>query len=596
MLFNVEVQETIKQITKSISAVLNVEVIVADKNFNIVGGTAKHQGDYRIDYNGIYSTVLKTGKTIILENPGYNQLCKRCHLYQKCPETMEIDCPIKYNNNIIGIISLVGLTKKHKELLLSKKRDYAVFLERMSELITNKVNDIYKTKEINFIAQQLEHVVNNVSEGFIMTDENGSITYGNHNAKKLLELSINILGKKIYDIAPSSLLVDAIAKKSNIEEREYSYVNAEGKFIRCYIKFNTIICNDNNTKGFIATIRDVDDVKKSSLNLLGESQKYTKLQDIKGKSEKILRIKEQVLIATKSTSTVLIQGATGTGKGIIARAIHYNTVGREGPFVVINCSAIPAELLESELFGYEEGAFTGAKKGGKIGKFELANKGTIFLDEIGDMQIYMQSKLLRVLDSKKIQRVGGLKEIDVDIRILAATNKDLHNLVLSGKGQFREDLYYRLNVIPIFMPTLSERKEDIQGLVKFLLTRYNYIFKKNIKGLDSKTNDIFMSYPWPGNVRELENIIEYCMNVENDTIISYHNLPQYLKIYDINNNDCKNSLKSILDKYEKEILYKKKKEYGHTSYAKKLIADELDLSMPTLYRKWNFHDIDNYQK
>ncbi|MEA2016385.1 MAG: sigma 54-interacting transcriptional regulator, partial [Actinomycetota bacterium] len=456
--------------------------------------------------------------------------------------------------------------------------------------------DVYKTKEINFVAQQLEHIVNNVSEGFIMTDENGNITYGNDNTKKLLKIDNNIVGKKIYDIAPFSQIVDAIEKKFNIEEREYNFANTEGKFIRCYIKLNTIISNEGNIIGFIAIIKDVNDVKKTLSNLLRESQRETKLQDIKGKSKVVFKIREQVIMATKSTSTVLIQGATGTGKGLVARAIHYNTMGRDGPFVVINCSAIPAELLESELFGYEEGAFTGAKKGGKIGKFELANKGTIFLDEIGDMQIYMQSKLLRVLESKKIQRVGGLKETDVDVRIIAATNHNLHNLVFSGHGQFRKDLYYRLNVIPIFIPPLSERKEDIPGLVEFLLVRYNHIFKKNIKGLDTQTKDIFMSYLWPGNVRELENVIEYCMNVENGTIISYHNLIQYLKTYATNNNNHKNSLKSILHKYEKEILIEKMSKHGHTLYSKKIIAKELNLSLPTLYRKLRFYNIDSYHK
>ena len=596
MLSNIEVKEIIRQITKSISAVLDVEVIVVDRKYNIVGGTATHQGDIRIKYHEIYRKIFNTGETLIIENPGYNKLCEKCQLYKKCPETAEIDCPIRFKKEIIGIISLVGLTKKHKELMLSKKKDYAIFLERMSGLITSKLNDVYKTEEINFIAQQLKHVVNNVCEGFITVDTNGNITYCNHNAKKILKVDKNIVGKKIYDITPSSPIVDAIEKKGSIEEREYSNLNIEGKFIRCYIKTNTIISDEGRIIGFIAIIKDVDDVKKLVSSVLKESQRETKLQDIKGKSKIIFKIKEQIIMATKSTSNVLIQGTTGTGKGLVARAIHYNTIGRNGPFVVINCAAIPAELLESELFGYEEGAFTGAKKGGKIGKFELANKGTIFLDEIGDMQIYMQSKLLRVLESKKIQRLGGLKEIDVDTRIIAATNKNLHNLVFSGQGQLREDLYYRLNVIPIFIPPLSERKEDIPEIVEFLLPRYNSIFKKNIKGLESKANDFFMAYSWPGNVRELENVIEYCMNAESGNIISYKNLPQYLKIYINNNYYGKNSLKSILDRYEKEILIEKISKHGYTLCAKKIIAEELNLSIPTLYRKLRFYNIDSYHK
>jgi len=597
MLFNAEVQKEIKQITKSISTVLDVEVIIVDNKYNIVGGTAKHQGNIRIKYHEIYRKVLNTGESIIIENPGYNELCKKCHLYKNCPETAEIDCPIKYKKEIIGIISLVGLTKKHKEIMLSKKKDYAMFLERMSGLITNKVNDVCKTKEINFITQELKLVIDNVYEGFIVIDTNGNINYCNENAKKILKIKENIIGKKLYNVIPQSSIVNIKKRDHYTEEKEYSFTNNEGKFVRCYIKTNTIINNENKVQGIVAIIKDVRDVKRFLSSVLRENQRKITLQDIIGKSKEINRIKKQIIMATKSTSTVLIQGETGTGKGLIARAIHYNTVNRSGPFITINCNAIPKDLLESELFGYEEGAFTGAKKGGKIGKFELANKGTTFLDEIGDMQIYLQSKLLRVLESKKIQRVGGLKEIDVDIRIIAATNRNLDYLISSGQGNFREDLFYRLNVIPIFVPPLSERKEDIQELVDFLLDKYNRIFKKNIKKIDRQTKNLFMSYLWPGNVRELENVIEYCMNMESDNIIKYENIPPYLKKYTNNNYySQKHCLKSALNKHEKDILVDMILKHGRSLNAKKAIAKELNLSIATLYRKLRLYNIENYHK
>lgn len=231
-------------------------------------------------------------------------------------------------------------------------------------------------------------------------------------------------------------------------------------------------------------------------------------------------------VAARDT-TVLIRGESGTGKDLVARAIHAASHRSKGPFVRVNCAAIPENLLESEMFGYEGGAFTGARREGKPGKFELAEGGTIFLDEIGDVSPAIQAKLLRVLQEREFERLGGTKTIHADVRIIAATNRDLEALMREGK--FREDLYYRINVISIYLPPLRERNEDIWLLVDHILRRHESTGGRTWK-LSTECMDLFQRYRWPGNVRELENVLEYAVTLAGDTeVIALEHLPEYLR-------------------------------------------------------------------
>lgn len=211
-----------------------------------------------------------------------------------------------------------------------------------------------------------------------------------------------------------------------------------------------------------------------------------------------MQTKRNALIASRSTSTILITGESGTGKELFARSIHNHSDRVDNPFVTVNCAAIPDNLLESELFGYEEGSFTGAKKGGKLGKFELADKGTIFLDEIGDMSLHLQAKLLRVLQERELDKIGGKSNIFIDVRIIAATNKNLETMVKNGS--FREDLYYRLNVIPIKLPSLRERRGDIPLLINYMIDEYSHKLEKEILGIDENAKQLLINYSWPGNI------------------------------------------------------------------------------------------------
>jgi len=256
--------------------------------------------------------------------------------------------------------------------------------------------------------------------------------------------------------------------------------------------------------------------------LRSEVAKPVKFDNIIGASEKIRQVYEIVSEMTKNDATVLISGESGTGKELIARAIHFNGLRKDKPFIPVDCASIPENLLESELFGHEKGAFTDATSQ-KLGRFELANHGTLFLDEIGNLRMDMQGKILRALQEREIHRVGGIRTIKIDVRIISATNIDLKKAIKEGK--FREDLYYRLNVVPIELPPLRERKEDIPVLVRHFLGIFTREFGKEIKDITSVAMEAFMNYGWPGNVRELRNVIERLVALTKEEVISHERLP-----------------------------------------------------------------------
>lgn len=276
------------------------------------------------------------------------------------------------------------------------------------------------------------------------------------------------------------------------------------------------------------------------------------LENIIGESEPIVMAKAIVEKAAHTNSNVLILGESGTGKEIFAHAIHSESNRHEGPFVKVNCAAIPSDLLESELFGYEAGAFTGAKKEGKIGKFEIANEGTIFLDEIGDMPLHMQVKLLRVIQEREVEKVGGVASKKINIRIIAATNRNLERLVEEGK--FREDLYYRLNVVTIEIPPLRERGNDIILISNHLIKKLSVDLDKKVKGISKEAEQYLKIYEWKGNVRELENILERAINImENSEIIQVKDLPKEITGKKVSMVPKK--LQDILAESEKMLLF-----------------------------------------
>lgn len=328
------------------------------------------------------------------------------------------------------------------------------------------------------------------------------------------------------------------------------------------------------------TIRNIiahQNLVKENIFLRQELRKRYQFKDIIGKSHKMQEVFDLIRTVAKSNSTVLIQGESGTGKELIARAIHTSSLRSEGPFVAVSCAALPETLLESELFGYERGAFTDAITT-KKGRFELAHKGTLFLDEIGDMSQKTQIDLLRVLEEREFRRIGGTKLIKVDVRIISATNKDLKKLV--DEGKFRDDLYYRLNVVSIQVPPLRERKEDIPLLAEHFLKKYSIENKKDIKWIQQDAMNLLMKYDWPGNVRELENIIERAVVVARGDSIGPEELPPTLHVTE------KKHIKPIVTKKLKDV------EKEHIAYVLKVnnwnikkSANLLGIDRTTLYNK-----------
>ncbi|MCK5287377.1 MAG: sigma-54-dependent Fis family transcriptional regulator [Thermodesulfovibrionia bacterium] len=300
-------------------------------------------------------------------------------------------------------------------------------------------------------------------------------------------------------------------------------------------------------------------LKQEVRQLKGEQQEKYSFENIVGESSSLQKMIELARkIAESDATTVLIQGKSGTGKDLLARTIHFNSKRAEKTFIEVTCTALPETLIESELFGFEKGAFTDAKTA-KKGLVELAEGGTVYLDEIGDMKPSTQAKLLRVIEEKTFKRIGGLRDIKVDVRIIAASNKDLQDAVKNG--EFREDLYYRLKVIPVYMPALSERKEDIIPLVKHFISVFSRELKKNTKELSTQVKEIFMNYMWPGNVRELKNIIERVFILEeSDTILPEH-LPKEIVASAASNNEIAHSSFAIphdgisLEHVEKDFIH-----------------------------------------
>ncbi len=335
----------------------------------------------------------------------------------------------------------------------------------------------------------------------------------------------------------------------------------------------------------LATVRSLED------RLTGDYQKPPEFGRIVGNNPEFLNVVRMADRAARSNSTILLLGESGTGKGIFARAIHDASNRKDGPFVQVNCAAIPESLLESELFGYQDGAFTGARKSGKLGKFEMANGGTLFLDEIGDLSLSLQAKLLHVLQDQTIQRLGGIEPIELDIRIIAATNQNLEEAMV--KKEFREDLYYRLNIISLIIPPLRGRKDDILDLIRFLLPRLAAKVGKDVTGVSDEALRLMLNYNWPGNIRELENVLERGINLAEGNIILSSYLPHTLQaVMDEGDRKKDEEIGMSLDKSVEEaekraILQALHKTGGNRTEA----ARQLKVARTTLYNKMQRHGI-----
>ena len=576
-----DIKYEVQKISEAIGSVLNMDVIISDCEFNKIGDTKKHFDEEVkiIKDSYIIGKVVKTGKPVVVSSMEESENCIVCAEKEKCKLKAMICNPIKFENKTLGAIGLIAISETYKKTLLENQINLIEFLDRMGDLIVSKLLEKEASDKLQVVKNQLISIMDSIDEGIIAIDENGFIVYTNSVINDTFNLtSEEIKKRKIYEILPQFYIKKLVKENiqfSNIE----TAINKNGNDFHALISGKTVELGEKNA-GSILTFKKMADVYKV-INEISFNNLSTSFDDIIGNSVEITQVKEKAKKVANSNSTILILGESGTGKELFARAIHESSNRKNKPFIAFNCAAIPENLIESELFGYEEGAFTGAVRGGKTGKFQLAQGGTIFLDEIGDMPLHLQTKLLRVLQEKAIEKIGGHKSISIDARVIAATNKELDKM--AEAGEFREDLYYRLNVIPINIPPLRERTGDIKIILEYFLKQYNKKLGKNIKGFSANVESVLLNNKWKGNVRELENVVEYSVNMESTSYITMNSIPQKIKNSESNKSDYMNIIP--IQEMEKKLIQEALLLYGDSVTGKNMAADALKISMATLYRK-----------
>ena len=574
-----DIQQTAQHVVSAIAAAMGVDVALIDTEFELVATSQTFLEKRGTDINKEFVAGVFRRGTVVLPNPGHNELCIGCRYEGNCPETAEVLRTIRYDGKDVGVLIMVAYTQAQRETLLNNAAGVLEFMSRMAGLLCNEIRlqDLLEKEKV--IKSHLESTIDFVDSGIIAIDAAGLITHMNARAADVLKVDrISARGKYLRDFLPYRHLESLIEKGQAIRGREVMATSPVK--IHCLISGNPVTVQAKLV-GAVISIRDFSEIRSDIYDFAEKQIEYT-FDDIYGESQTLAEVKEYALQIAPTDSNILIQGESGTGKELFARAIHGCSRRSSCPFIPINCAAIPEALLEAELFGYDEGAFSGAKKGGKPGKFEMANGGTVFLDEIGDMPLHMQAKLLRVLQGHTVERVGGIRAILIDVRVIAATNQDLENLVKSGK--FRKDLFFRLNVMPLNVPPLRSRNSDTLVLAKHFLSKYNSKNRRSLEGFTREALDLLMSYYWPGNVRELENAIEYAVNVEKGAKIRAASLPSNIssKIRIGRENP---SINGRVRDYERLILKEVLQSCGNTVEGKKNAAKELGISLSTLYRK-----------
>ncbi|NJJ38634.1 sigma-54 interaction domain-containing protein [Paenibacillus apii] len=578
------IADTVEQVAEAISVALKIDVEIVDAHNVRVGATGKIKAliGQKQENGHVSRFVLRTGEPSVIEQPGFHRLCYGCKLQHQCDYTSGVLCPVLYRGEAIGVISLVTFDQEKKRQIIENRTQLMDFISKMAELLSDKLAKQHLHDMLQLRTRELDTVLDSVYEGVLVADAEGKITFLNAFAQAHLSLEPHkVIGQPVSSILPGSILAQAVRTRTLVPDQKIVYREGKNK-IGLYSRAFPIEMN-GEFKGAVETFQLTEDLHKIASRLDNEGE--TGLDDILGAGTKIAELKRLVGKLSESPSNVLITGESGTGKELMARAIHQGGSRKDQPFIAVNCGAIPEPLLESELFGYESGAFTGARQGGKPGKFELADKGTLLLDEIGDMPIYLQAKLLRVLQERKVERIGGSKSIPVDVRIIAATHRNLEEMVQNR--EFREDLFYRLNVVPMVVTPLRERKEDIPLLVHYFIEKANRKLQKHFLGCDPELLETFLSYSWPGNIRELENTIEYMCNIESMPGLTLASLPERI-LKALNTPTVARmggySLKDAVRETEQAALTRVLSQYSLSRDIDQIL-NILDISRATLYRK-----------
>ena len=590
-----QIRPFLQQVTVAFASVVDVELGVIDRNLEVIAGT----GYFAKQIGFVYKEGCMTNKMvatpqqecIFVSDTGSSCFCRDCADFHTCEVLAYLMCPITYLENRIGTFSLLALNGRQREKLVTDHDKMLEFLHNLCNFIDITLNQKIMEEKVGRLAEQFRALVNSLHEGIIAINADGIIVNINQSAYNILGLDTDMRSRHIKTLFPGfdpQVLVRQSGGKNRYYERELQYANEEG--LNLLLLGNiTLMHEKNRVTGAVISFREKEDLTIMAKRIIGKGKTDT-FEAIKGTSNELTGIKKRMKRVANTDSTILIRGETGTGKSLFARAVHEQSHRRNKPFITVNCAAIPAPLIESELFGYEEGAFTGARKGGKPGKFELAHEGTLFLDEIGDMPLDSQTKLLQVLETKRIERVGGITPRGIDVRIIAATNRDLETLIETGA--FRKDLFYRINVIPFTIPPLRERKEDISLLMNYFLDLYTVQLNKPLRPFGEQAREILSIYPWPGNARELANAVEYAVNIETGKEITPGSLPA--KILDYQESEDPQTPFSLAF-MEKKVIARALRKYGQSTEGKEMAASAMGISRATLYRKLKQYGMDGSQ-
>ncbi|EEW2399106.1 sigma-54-dependent transcriptional regulator [Escherichia coli] len=580
-----QIQPTIQRFARMLASVLQLEVEIVDENLCRVAGTGaygKFLGRQLSGNSRLLRHVLETKTEKVVTQSRFDPLCEGCDSKENCREKAFLGTPVILQDRCVGVISLIAVTHEQQEHISDNLREFSDYVRHISTIFVSKLLEDQGPGDN--ISKIFATMIDNMDQGVLVVDADNRVQFVNQTALKTLGVvQNNIIGKPV----------------------RFRPLTFESNFTHGHMQH--IVSWDDKSELIIGQLHNI---QGRQLFLMAFHQSHTSfsvanapdephIEQLVGECRVMRQLKRLISRIAPSPSSVMVVGESGTGKEVVARAIHKLSGRRNKPFIAINCAAIPEQLLESELFGYVKGAFTGASANGKTGLIQAANTGTLFLDEIGDMPLMLQAKLLRAIEAREILPIGASSPIQVDIRIISATNQNLAQFIAEGK--FREALFYRLNVIPITLPPLRERQEDIELLVHYFLHLHTRRLGSVYPGIAPDVVEILRKHRWPGNLRELSNLMEYLVNVvPSGEVIDSTLLPPNL----LNNGTTEQSDVTevseahlslddaggtALEEMEKQMI----REALSRHNSKKEVADELGIGIATLYRKIKKYELLN---
>ncbi|KUV02795.1 sigma-54 interaction domain-containing protein [Escherichia coli] len=580
-----QIQPTIQRFARMLASVLQLEVEIVDENLCRVAGTGaygKFLGRQLSGNSRLLRHVLETKTEKVVTQSRFDPLCEGCDSKENCREKAFLGTPVILQERCVGVISLIAVTHEQQEHISDNLREFSDYVRHISTIFVSKLLEDQGPGDN--ISKIFATMIDNMDQGVLVVDADNRVQFVNQTALKTLGVvQNNIIGKPV----------------------RFRPLTFESNFTHGHMQH--IVSWDDKSELIIGQLHNI---QGRQLFLMAFHQSHTSfsvanasdephIEQLVGECRVMRQLKRLISRIAPSPSSVMVVGESGTGKEVVARAIHKLSGRRNKPFIAINCAAIPEQLLESELFGYVKGAFTGASANAKTGLIQAANTGTLFLDEIGDMPLMLQAKLLRAIEAREILPIGASSPIQVDIRIISATNQNLAQFIAEGK--FREDLFYRLNVIPITLPPLRERQEDIELLVHYFLHLHTRRLGSVYPGIAPDVVEILRKHRWPGNLRELSNLMEYLVNVvPSGEVIDSTLLPPNL----LNNGTTEQSDVTevseahlslddaggtALEEMEKQMI----REALSRHNSKKEVADELGIGIATLYRKIKKYELLN---